>query len=73
MAASDHVLPPPFSKWMSKLQDQAKLCDYEVIAKPLRNKKDKQYNKLLDLLILFLRHQPPLLKCIKLYYMMEQK
>jgi len=33
MAASDHVLPPPFFKWMSKLQDKAKSCTYEVVSK----------------------------------------
>lgn len=33
MAASDHVLPPPFFKWMSKLQDKAKSCTYEVVRK----------------------------------------
>jgi aarF domain-containing kinase len=33
IAASDHLLPPPFFKWMSKLQDQAKSCTYDVITK----------------------------------------
>jgi aarF domain-containing kinase len=33
IAASDHVLPPPFFKHMSKLQDKAKACTYSTIAK----------------------------------------
>ena len=31
MATSDHVLPPPFFKYLSKLQDKAKSVGYEEI------------------------------------------
>lgn len=33
MAALDHLLPPPFYKYMSKLQDQAKSVSYDKISK----------------------------------------
>lgn len=33
MAASDHVLPPPFFKYLSKLQDKAKSVSFEKIRK----------------------------------------
>lgn len=33
MAASDHVLPPPFFKYLSKLQDKAHSVSYEKIKK----------------------------------------
>lgn len=33
IAAMDHLLPPPFFKYMSKLQDQAKSVSYEKVSK----------------------------------------
>ena len=33
MATMDHLLPPPFYKWFSKLQDKAKAADVSKIKK----------------------------------------
>jgi len=33
MATMDHLLPPPFYKWMSKLQDKANASPKEKIKK----------------------------------------
>ena len=33
MAASDHVLPPPFFKYMSRLQDKAKSVSFNQVKK----------------------------------------
>lgn len=37
MASMDHLLPPPFFKWFSKLQDKAKASPIDKIKKVFKD------------------------------------
>lgn len=48
IAASEHMLPPPYFKWMSLLQDKAKAVSFDRVQTIIKEETGKEINEIFD-------------------------
>lgn len=48
IAASEHMLPPPYFKWMSLLQDKAKAVGFDRVQTIIKEETGKEISEIFD-------------------------